>query len=181
MRRAVILTSAILVACTAIPSTVRAQASQARGQSVAAGPVHWESNTAPASRIAQMMAGRASNTTAADFPGVTGALYDVGKGRRVLLAQGGPWQGASTSGVAFFVDGGAGTFRNAGQITGSHSDGLPILVLPSESGAYPAFQVTTIEVIRFNPRLPMVDQRTGPKTFTVRYDTRMGTYAAARR
>ena len=182
MRRIAAVVSVVgLLAFVPVRGGADAQSSSTHGQPVVAGPVRWESSSAPASRLAQSIAGRESNMTADAPPGVTGALLEVGEGRRLLLTQGGPWQGASTSGIGIYADRGDSVLRNAGIISGSRLDSVSIIVMPGNGGGFPALRVTTVNVVRYNPNLPMVSQRYAPTTSILRFDPQTSTYSTARR
>ena len=165
----------VSVTAEAQPQAVVGQAS---GLPVTAAQVRWEDLPSPAARMATQVISREMKLPPSDVPGLQAALYALNDGQQLLLVQGGGYSGASTTGFAIFIGGPRG-FREAGTVSGSRSDSIPVTLVPVP-GSYPSLRAGVTQASPYNPRLSMAEQRYRVVDYVMRYDAAAGKYVDAK-
>ena len=170
--------TAVMLGSASLSTPAKAQpqvgGGQVAGLPLTAAQVRWEEMPSPVARLATQVVARQMNLPPNDVPGLQAALYDLNDGQQMLLVQGGGYSGASATGFGIFL-GGARGFREAGGISGSRSDSIPVTLDPVRGG-YPSLRVGFTQASPYNPKLSMAEQRYRVITHLLRYDAATGQY-----
>ena len=153
--------TAVMLGSASLSTPAKAQpqvvGGQVAGLPLTAAQVRWEEMPSPVARLATQVVARQMNLPPNDVPGLQAALYDLNDGQQMPLVQGGGYSGASATGFGIFLSSARG-FREAGAISGSRSDSIPVTLDPGRGG-YPSLRVGFTQPSPYNPKLSMAEQR----------------------